>query len=74
MRRSVGFLKVVVMFFILFLVTSSNAYAYIDPGVGNSIFQLIIASTLGLVYVVKVYFKRIVGFLKGAKEKNAEGK
>lgn len=43
----------------------SFAYAYLDPGTGSYIFQLIIAGTVGLLFAVKVYWRRIKGFFTG---------
>jgi len=33
--------------------------AYIDPGVGSIIFQLIIATLLGGIFAVKMYWKKM---------------
>ena len=38
--------------------------AYLDPGSGSFIFQLIIASILGGLILVKAYWKRISGFFQ----------
>jgi len=43
----------------------SFAYAYLDPGTGSYIFQLIIADTVGLLFAAKVYWRRIKGFFTG---------
>lgn len=40
--------------------------AYLDPGSGSFIFQLILASLLGAAIVVRAYWRRIVGFFKGS--------
>jgi len=37
---------------------------YLDPGSGSFIFQLIIASLLGGVFIVKAYWKRITAFVR----------
>lgn len=68
-----SFIKCIIIFFILSLVVANNAYAYIDPGIGSSLFQLAIVSILGIFYVIKIYFRRIILFLKNLfyKVKNA---
>lgn len=46
---------------------SKNAFAYLDPGTGSMITQIIIGAVLGLSYAVKVYWRRIVNFFKKEK-------
>jgi hypothetical protein len=38
--------------------------AYLDPGSGSFIFQLIIASLVGGAFIIKTYWKRITGYLQ----------
>jgi len=51
---------------------SKICYAYLDPGSGSYIFQLLIASIVGLAFVIKVYWRRLMGFLKGLFSRNEE--
>ena len=44
------------------LVFPSYAHAYLDPGTGSYIFQLLIAGLVGLGLMVKIYWKRIIAF------------
>jgi hypothetical protein len=44
------------------LIAPSYAHAYLDPGTGSYIFQLLIAGLVGLGLVVKIYWKRIMAF------------
>jgi len=37
---------------------SKKAYAYVDPGTGSFLLQLLIASLLGAAFTLKKYFKR----------------
>ena len=48
---------------LLALVTPSRAHAYIDPGSGSYLFQLLIAGALGTLYGLKHYWKKIRSFL-----------
>jgi hypothetical protein len=41
------------------------AYAYLDPGTGSYIFQLLIAAVVGLAFLIKVFWGRIKGFFIG---------
>ena len=38
------------------------AYAYLDPGSGSYIFQLLLGGVLGAFFMVKVYLKQIKTF------------
>jgi hypothetical protein len=44
--------------------------AYLDPGSGSFIFQLIIASLVGGAFIVKTYWKRISGYVHRLFSKN----
>lgn len=39
----------------------AKAFAYLDPGAGSSILQLLLAGLLGVLYVTKLYWVRIKG-------------
>ncbi|MCX5782699.1 MAG: hypothetical protein NT145_08415 [Elusimicrobia bacterium] len=39
------------------------AYAYLDPGMGSYIFQILIASVLGLLYSIKLFWKSIKSYI-----------
>jgi len=47
----------IIMFFLLM---TSNAYAYIDPGSGSLILQLILGGVAGLVVIIKLYWDRFL--------------
>jgi len=53
------FLFVIIGLNFIFLLNPSNAHAYIDPGTGSYILQLIIAGLVGALYAVKLYWARI---------------
>ena len=42
----------------------ADASAYIDPGTGSYIFQLLLAGLLGAAYVLKVYWMKVVYFFR----------
>lgn len=52
----------VVFAFLLILGSTRDAHAYIDPGTGSYVIQLIIAALVGVGFAVKVYWGRIKGF------------
>lgn len=43
-------------------------FAYLDPGAGSMILQMILAGILGLSYTIKLYWRRIVRFVRREKE------
>jgi ABC-type uncharacterized transport system ATPase component len=49
---------------------SRDAYAYIDPGTGSYMLQMIIAGIVGAAFTVKMFFHRIRAALSfGARKK-----
>ena len=42
------------------LAAQGRAHAYIDPGTGSYIFQIIIATLLGAGFMIKVYWRKLV--------------
>jgi hypothetical protein len=54
------------------LVLAREAHAYLDPGTGSYILQIVIASLFGALFMLKVFWGRIVGFFsKGSSESEA---
>jgi hypothetical protein len=47
----------------LYLAFPPFAYAYLDPGTGSYVFQLLIAGLVGLGFLIKVYWSKIKLFL-----------
>ncbi len=50
--------------FIIFFLAAKNIYAYIDPGTGSYLLQILLATLLAFLFTVKSYWKKIKGFLK----------
>jgi hypothetical protein len=46
----------------LLLISVGDAHAYIDPGTGSFVFQLVVASLLGAAFAVKAFWRNIKGF------------
>jgi len=44
-----------------------NAFAYLDPGSGSMLLQLILGGFAGLVIVFKLYWQSFLSFFKGKK-------
>ena len=66
-------LKLIISTF-LFLMINSNAYAYIDPGLGSIMLQAIIAMIAGSNLINKIYWKKIKDFFKKKKNKDFNSK
>jgi len=63
------------LFLLLFLPT--NAYAYLDPGTGSYIIQVLIAFFFGGIFVLKMYWQKTKSyflkfFSKGSKDNKQE--
>ncbi|MFY0644761.1 MAG: hypothetical protein JXR19_09880 [Bacteroidia bacterium] len=58
--------KKVLLFLILSISIVPSTFAYLDPGSGSYIVQMIIAGILGGFYALKLYWVRIMNFFKGA--------
>ncbi len=56
-------MRILVLVF-FFSVFARNAYAYLDPGTGSYILQMIIAALLGGLFAVKLFRYRIKIFFK----------
>ena len=56
------------LFFVLILFTRQSD-AYIDPGSGSYVLQLIVASFFAIVFTLKVFWRNIRAFFAGASGK-----
>lgn len=54
------------------LLLSGSAHAYLDPGSGGLLVQLLLGGFAGLVVVVKLYWHRLLVFLRLRQEVNRE--
>lgn len=60
-----------IRYFVLFLVcfvsvvvvSSRNAYGYIDPGTGSFIIQIVIAGLVGSLFFLKIFWGHVKRFL-----------
>jgi hypothetical protein len=44
------------------------AHAYLDPGAGSMLLQLLLGGLAGLVVLAKLYWRRLIGFFKRSRE------
>ena len=53
-----------VVFLLYFsLITVPNAHAYVDPGTGSYVFQVLIGVFLGAAVAMRVFWRRLWGFV-----------
>jgi hypothetical protein len=57
---------------LLFLLLPGQAYAYIDPGSGSLIWQVLIAGLLSMLMLIKVYWYRIRRLITGREPAKVE--
>ncbi len=55
---------------IILIITSKNAYAYLDPGMGSMIIQGIIATIAATGLTIKIYWQKIKDFFIKKKKKD----
>ena len=63
MRYSKIALSISIMVGVLLLISARDAFAYVDPGTGSYILQLIMAGLLAAAFALKSYWKNIAAFL-----------
>jgi hypothetical protein len=49
----------------LLLIFPSLSEAYLDPGAGSYILQMLLAGALGLMFTIKLYITKIKSFFRG---------
>ena len=49
----------------------SPAYAYLDPGTGSMLLQLLLGGVAGVVLIFKMYWARIKQFFGGSSDNNS---
>jgi len=52
----------IIFFCFIFFFIPVNTYAYLDPGTGSFVIQIIIAFALGAIIFIKIYFNKIKDF------------
>lgn len=57
----------------LLLLAPNTAHAYLDPGTGSYVIQMLIAGLLGAAFAIKMYWLRIKRFVAGIFSKNERG-
>ena len=59
-------IRSVLFSFLLLIASTHTAHAYVDPGTGSYVIQLVIAALAGIAFAIKIYWGRIKGLFSGA--------
>ena len=51
--------RIFVIYVLCYLVFPSKTYAYIDLGTGSYIIQILIASFIGIIFSMKIYWRKV---------------
>jgi hypothetical protein len=62
MKDLIGFKNLVIVTAIFIFCSTQRAHAYIDPGTGSYIIQIIIGGLLGVMFALKVYWKKLKAY------------
>lgn len=52
------------LLFVLLVCFPSNGFAYLDPGTGSYVLQILAAALFTGVFVLKTWWRKIIGFFK----------
>ena len=58
--------------FLVGIVVPHSVHAYIDPGSGSLILQVLIGGVVGIVVAIKLYWKKIIAFVSLKKTSNKD--
>lgn len=73
MKHSKCLANSLVLVLLLLLASTHDAYAYLDPGTGSYVVQLIIAALVGAGFAVKIYWGKIKGFFRPSSKGQEKG-
>jgi hypothetical protein len=51
-----------IFFGMLYLIFPRTTYAYLDPGTGSYIIQIILAALVGVAFTIKIYWTKVKTF------------
>ncbi len=65
MRYLTNIGELVICAVIIMLIRTETAHAYIDPSSGSYFLQILLASLLGALFTLKIYWRKIKAFFSG---------
>ena len=63
--------QVLALIFLIQIMTASTAYAYIDPGTGSYLFQMLMAGLLGSAFAIKMAWRNVKTYISQIFSSNA---
>lgn len=57
----------ILVFLLTFVVAASPCYAYLDGGASNLLLQLLCGGVAGGLVLLRVYFRKLISFIKPTK-------
>jgi hypothetical protein len=60
----------IILYTLLLISLTSQAHAYLDPGTGSMMLQIVIASVVGALFSLKIFWSRIKNFFSTVFFKN----
>lgn len=62
-----------VLFAVFLVLIADNAYAYIDPGSGSYVFQIVAGAFLGTLFTCKFFIRKLFNWKTNNSAKNPSG-
>jgi hypothetical protein len=56
-------MKIFIIVAILIVLWADNSFAYLDPGTGSYVLQIVIAGIVSALFTIKMFWRKVVGFL-----------
>lgn len=68
--------KLTAVFFVtaaIIMTIANDAHAYLDPGTGSYILQMLAAAIVGALFTIKIFWTRIKSFIKTILGRKSQG-
>ena len=69
--RELKITTILTLSFLYIILSTDSSHAYIDPGSGSMLLQVLIASILGMLTVIKIYWARLKIFFSRKSDTNS---
>lgn len=64
--------RLLALFAVLAAMLPRSAHAYLDPGTGSYILQILVAALFGSLFALKMYWNNVTGFLRNMFVRSAD--
>lgn len=68
------FIKLLLFITLIYLLAPGTAYAYIDPGTGSYILQILIAAFIAAAFAIRSFWENVKMFFRGLFKNQKEDK